>query len=160
MPRANTCTEAVLADWSFASILERTKLSTASVAIVRIMAATIKRVFFLRMLSPKSGPLGASLTTDLTLRQRKGPASPLQNVSISVRGHKYKDDRYLETCTEGQKKGNCTAQPTSAKAQFCSGSPSWLETPARSLKARLEVDMLRGLNRGAEAHFRRDRDRA
>jgi hypothetical protein len=149
MPRANTCTEAVLADWSFASILERTKLSTASVAMVRIMAATIKRVFFLRMLSlsPKSGPLGSSLN-DLTLRQRKGPAPPLQNVSISVRGHKYKDGRYLETCTQGQKKGNCVVQATSAKAQYGSGSPTRLETPAWSLKAGLEVDMLRELSRG------------
>jgi hypothetical protein len=118
------------------------------------MAATINRAFFLRMLSPKFGPLGASLTTDLTLWRRKGPASPLQNVSISVPGHKYKDGRYLETCTEGQKKGNCTVQTTSAKAQWL-----WLALVVASthprLKGWLEVDMLRGLRPGAEAHFRR-----
>jgi len=70
------------------------------------------------MLSPRFGPLGASLTTDLTLWQKKGPASPRQNVSISVRGHKYKDGRYLETCTQGQKKGNRTVQKTSATAEL------------------------------------------
>jgi hypothetical protein len=70
-----------LADGSFASIFERTKLRTARLAMVRIIAAAIKRAFFpLRILSPNFVPC---LRKDLTLLGKKGPVLLVPRVSIS-----------------------------------------------------------------------------
>jgi hypothetical protein len=97
-----------LADGSLDSIFERTKFSTARVAIVKIMAAAINRAFFpLRILSPVVCPLGS--VNDLTLRSEKGPVPLGRQVPIQLQFHKYMFQRDWDNCTEGQKKGRFLA---------------------------------------------------
>jgi hypothetical protein len=79
MPLFITRTAELFTVCSLSSILERTKFKTASVAIVRRVAATIKSAFLpFRMLSPLSLPdLGVwEFLNNLTLRSEKGIPPP------------------------------------------------------------------------------------